>query len=117
MKTIYLKDKGRYEWSSHYVYKVIQITSTECMTVTVTKDSIQLDYDQDYYEQIHFIKSKLCDGNAVEITRQEFDELYIQTVNAVNDAINLENDIQKLEDEVSRWQKKIDNDLKDFLNT
>jgi len=114
MRTIYLKQTG--EWplnGNNYHYKVTE-TPDGCTTVNVTKDSISVDYDEDFFEQVGFIRKTLCEGRSKEITRMEFDTNYIKTVHKINDAMNLAT--KSLEDDMKEWADGFDNRLKDLIN-
>ena len=113
MRTIYLKDttKPILGTGNQYHYKVTQISETECNTVTVTKNSIEVENDDEYYHQVDFIKNTLCEGMYKVITKMEFDSFYVKTVHAINDAMNLEIEVKALEDEMEEFNKGLRNIL------
>jgi hypothetical protein len=60
------------------------------LTMQVTKDSIQVDDDDDFHAQVSFVKKTLCeDEGHKEINRQEFDDFFKVTVSKINNLINI----------------------------
>ena len=93
MKTIYLKSLPNEKYLSFqnpYFYKVLEVSVDNVQTLTVTKDEIETEKDEDFHEQVSFIKNTLCkDSGCVEITRQEFDAFFIKTVEKINELSKL----------------------------
>lgn len=85
MRTIYIKNNANTPFTFPYFYKVIEINSGTTKTLTVTQDTIETESEEDFFEQVSFIKNTLCkDTGAEEITREEFDAFYMETVNKIN---------------------------------
>ncbi|WP_372938625.1 hypothetical protein [Seonamhaeicola sp.] len=84
MRTIYLKSIPTNSFSQIYYYKIVEIDKTTTMTMTVLKDSIDIDKDEEFFDQVSFIKNKQCEGNSVEITNDEFNEIYNRTLSKIN---------------------------------
>ena len=71
----------------HY-WKVIDGEKTK--TLFVSETNIETETDDDFFEQISFIKNKLCDNKlssygCEEITKEQFDAFFISTVSKINE--------------------------------
>lgn len=108
-RVIYLRDMpgGKNAWLHHpYYWKVTEISKEKCTRIFVTKDSIEFGEEEDFFEEVSFIKTTLCknktgsQGGCEEISREEFDAFYIKTINKLNEymmnseVITLEENIQ-----------------------
>lgn len=86
MKTIYLQDTKNDDlpFFNPYFYKVVEVNKELTKTLQVTKDSIELGTDEDFHNQVSFIKNKLCENSFDEISREKFDDFYKKTVEKIN---------------------------------
>lgn len=85
MRTIYLKTNRQYINTYFYFYKVVEKSEDETITITVTKDAIETETNEDFFDQVSFIKNVLCkDEGCEEITRQEFDDFLKETSTNIN---------------------------------
>jgi predicted RND superfamily exporter protein len=90
MKTIYIKTKSDKPFSSPYYWKIVELGEELTLTMQVTKDSIQVDDDDDFHAQVSFVKKTLCeDEGHKEITRQEFKEFFDATNSKINNLIKI----------------------------
>ncbi len=92
-RIVYLKNLPK-EGSSMYIpcyWKVIEgIGEEKTSTLFVTKTNIEAEEDEEFFEQISFIKNKLCENNigpqgCEEITKEKFDAFFINTVSKINE--------------------------------
>ena len=88
MRTICLKNKPDFPFSYTCMWKVID-KGKHTETVQVTEDSIEIEKHEDFLDQVVFIKNTLCEERCEEITREEFDEFYIKTVERINKTMAL----------------------------
>ena len=118
MKTLYIKGVENYPNKGTFLFywKLTELEG-KCVTVEVTSSKIDVFNDDSFDDEINFITETTCEGKYRIIKREEFDKFYIQTVQAINDAINLENDYRALEDEEYLFGKKLLDDIDNFLNT
>jgi hypothetical protein len=90
-KIIYLKNSKK---PSGYLYfpcywKVVENDDKNTVVLTVQKETINFEKDDDFHDAVSFIKNKLCDSNIgsegwEEISREQFDEFYKKTVEKLN---------------------------------
>ena len=85
MRIIYLRNKPELSFLSPTYWKVIEKDEETAITMSVKKDSIEVEESEDYFDRVSFIKNKLCSENeSVEIDQKEFDEFYKNTVENIN---------------------------------
>ena len=84
MRTIYLKSLPEHPFSQPYYYKIIEVDKETTKTITVTKDSLDIDKDEEFFHQVGFIKQKQCNGESLEITKEEFELFYHTTIEKIN---------------------------------
>lgn len=91
MRTIYLRTKPGTEnaWLYNpYYWKVVSAEEDKALVVQVTRDSFELSEGEDFFEEVSFIKNELSNGigseGVEEITRDQFDDFYKQTVFKLN---------------------------------
>lgn len=84
MRTIYLESQPTHAFSQPYYYKIIELDKETTSTITVTKDSIDMNKDEDFFDQVSFIKNKLCEGASLEITQEQFESFYYKTLEKIN---------------------------------
>ena len=85
-KTVYLRNvptDNVWLYSPTY-FKVVQTGKDESFRVEVTKTGIETAERYDFFDEVHFIKDKLCNTGCDEITRKEFDSFYIDTIRRIN---------------------------------
>lgn len=89
MRVIYLKSLPKHSFSQPYYYKIIELDKETTKTITVTKDSLDVDKDEEFFHQVGFIKEKQCDGESLEITKEEFESFYNNTLELINNTLIL----------------------------
>ena len=65
-------------------YKVVEEKYLEVNTT-----DILVNKNEDFHDNVSFIKNKLCSGQWEEITRKEFDAFYKKTVSKINELSKL----------------------------
>jgi len=91
-RIIYLQNQKteNYAFYNAWLWKVIDDQKNECCHVIfVTKDEIEIEKKDDFFDAVSFIKNTLCKDNigsdgCEEITRQEFDDFFALTVSKIN---------------------------------
>lgn len=85
MKTIYLKQIPNFPFLSPCFWKVTK-TDNGCAVLTVTESTIETSIEDDFFEEVHFIKNTLCeDKECKEISREQFDKFYAKTIKIINE--------------------------------
>ena len=117
MRTIYIKDVNNYPRHNSMFYWKLTEFEGKCTTIEVTSSKIEIWDEDSFDDEINFITERMCEGKYKIIKREEFDRFYINTVHAVNDAMNLESDAKELKDEEYLFGKKLLDDIDNFLNS
>lgn len=77
----------------HY-WKVIDLGDEKSKILFVSNEEIETSKNDEFFDEVSFIKNKLCKGNigsdgCKEVTRQEFDEFFKKTVAIINELSKL----------------------------
>ena len=90
-KTVYLRNVPTHNSWLYFpnYYKVVHTGKDESVTIQVSQEGIEIKEGDDFFDEVHFIKSKLCENSCDEITRQDFDKFYIETINKINKYSNI----------------------------
>lgn len=81
------KEKGVMYFPNYW--KVIETSEKKCKVLSIQKETINFEDSDDFFEEVSFIKNKLCADNigsdgCEEISREKFDAFYKKTVEKIN---------------------------------
>lgn len=89
-RIVYLKNLPKEGCSMYFPQCWKVVDGEKAKTLFVSETNVEVETDDDFFEQISFIKDKLCENTigsqgCKEITKEQFDDFFISTVSKINE--------------------------------